>query len=147
MNKLQTILIMSILMIFTSPMINASWVDIKIEKIIKDNPLIIIGKIEKISTTKASKGEIDIAYIKISELLKNKLKNKKIKIGDKIPLSMPGKKKKLSFGTDIRYKKDQEGIWILEFKNNVYWATYPKDFQPLKEKKKIIKIIKSQKTK
>ena len=126
----------------------AMWADVPLEKLVAENSVIIVGKSVEIKAAKLPNKKFDIALIKVSAILKNTLKNKKqnIKVGDKISLGMPAAGG-LMVSTAIRYKKGQEGVWILEYKDKKFWATYPKDYQALKQKDKITKIIQSQKKK
>ena len=121
-----------------------SWADVPLEEILQNNPVVVVGEIESIDRA-APSDKYDIAYITVSRVLKNTLKDKKIKSGDKIPLSMPAiisqGTVRFALSTDIRYRIGQEGIWILELKDNTFWATYPKDYQPLKKMKDIQYII------
>ncbi len=127
-----------------------SWADVPLEEIVQNSPVVVVGKIEKIDPAepwKEGMRNYDTAYITVSKVLKNTLKDTKITIEDKIPLSMPAIIRQgisglaLALGTDIRYRIGQEGIWILELKDNTFWATYPKDYQPLKKIKEIQDII------
>ena len=118
----------------------AMWAYVPLEKLLAENSVVVAGKIEEIKTTETAKGKVSIAYIKVSEVLKNELKDFKIKVGDKIPLSVPTPGM-ISVSTDINYPKGKEGVWILEYKDKTFWATYPSDYQPLKEKAKIKEIL------
>lgn len=124
--------------------VHASWVHVPLEKLVADNPVIVVGKIESFKKDSAllgrPKSEYDTAYITIAEVLKNELEKPTIKPGSKIPLSMP-RQKRLSI--DIRYSLGQEGIWILDYRGKTFWATYPGDLQPLSKKQKILAIIQS----
>ena len=124
----------------------AMWADVPLEKLVAENPVIVVGEIVEIKAAELPKQKFDTAFIKVSAVLKNTLKNKNIKVGDKIPLGMPAAGK-LMVSTAIRYKKGQEGVWILEYKDKKFWASYPKDYQPLKQKDKIAGIIQTQKKK
>ncbi len=50
----------------------------------------------------------------------------------------------IAVSTDIRYRKGQRGVWILEKDKaeNVYWATYPKDYQQASKLAEIEGILK-----
>lgn len=137
------ILIAILMAICTSQIVHAMWAYIPLEKLLSENPVVVAGKIEEIKHSEDPKDRFSIAYIKVDEVLKNRLKNFKLKVGDKIPLSVPATGK-ISVSTDIHYPKGKEGIWILEYKDKTFWATYPADYQPLKEKSSIQEIIKKQ---
>lgn len=100
------------------------------------NPLIIHGKIIKIEN-RLSSPPFSISHIQVNRILKNEL-NRIIKAGDLIKLKMPTKK---TVSLDIIYQLNQEGIWILEEKEGIFLATYPKDFQPLVKQDEISVII------
>ena len=121
----------------------AMWAYVPLEKLLAENPVVVVGKIEEIKTSETTKGKVSIAYIKVSEVLKNELKDFKIKVGDKIPLSVPTPSM-ISVSTDINYPKGKEGVWILEYKDKTFWATYPSDYQPLKQKAQIKDILEKQ---
>ncbi len=72
---------------------------------------------------------MDTGYIKVDAVLKNTLKDKKVSIGDRLPLQFPSKKNKAMKSTDIVYRKGQSGIWILEYRHKAFHATYPGDLQ------------------
>ena len=99
--------------------------------------------IEDIGVSQAPGAPFDIAYIKVGEVLKNELRNRKIQKGDTIPLSMPSAKG-TAVSTNIRYRKGTEGVWILEYKDETFWATYPKDYQPMRQKAHIAGLIREQ---
>lgn len=118
----------------------AMWADVPLDKLVADNPVVLVGKIEDIRVSQPLKDKFDTAYIKVAEVLKNGLENRSINKGDRIPLSMPSAKG-LAVSTDIRYPKGTEGIWILKYTNKTFWATYPKEFQPMKQRDQIAQII------
>jgi len=54
-----------------------------------------------------------------------------------------------AISTDIKYRKGQEGVWILypdKEEKGVFWASYPSDFQQLKELPKVEAKMKAIKT-
>ncbi len=144
MKRIGTIIIALAMVFWVSRTTKAMWVDIPLEKLVADNPVVLVGMIEEISVSKSPKDKFDIAYIKVAGVLKNELDNRKIKKGEMVPLSMPSAKK-VMISTDIRYKKGTEGVWILEYEDETFWATYPKDYQPLKQREQIAQIIQKQK--
>lgn len=121
------------------------WAEMPLKKITSDSPLIIIGSIEKIKQADPPKKNIDyqydIAYINVSEVLKNTLQDYEVQNNDEVPLSMPSALNLVVNSTDIRYKKGTSGIWILDFKKNTFWATYPKDYQPMSKEKEMREIL------
>ena len=144
MKRIGTIIIALAMVFWVLRTAKAMWVDIPLEKLVADNPVVLVGMIEEISVSKSPKDKFDIAYIKVADVLKNELENRKIKKGEMVPLSMPSAKK-VMISTDIRYKKGTEGVWILEYEDETFWATYPKDYQPLKQREQITQIIQKQK--
>ncbi len=144
MKRIGTIIITLAMVFWVLRTAKAMWVDIPLDKLVADNPVVLVGMIEEISVSKSPKDKFDIAYIKVAGVLKNELENRKIKKGEKVPLSMPSAKK-VMISTDIRYKKGTEGVWILEYEDETFWATYPKDYQPLKQREQIAQIIQKQK--
>ncbi len=143
MKRIGTIIIALAMVFWALRTAKAMWVDIPLEKLVADNPVVLVGTIEEISISKSPKDKFDIAYIKVAGVLKNELKYRKIKKGEMVPLSMPSAKK-VMISTDIRFKKGTEGVWILEYKDETFWATYPKDYQPLKQREQITQIIQKQ---
>ncbi len=143
MKRIGTIIIALAVVFWVSRTAKAMWVDIPLDKLVADNPVVLVGTIEDISVSKSPKDKFDIAYIKVADVLKNELENRKIKKGENVPLSMPSAKK-VMISTDIRYKKGTEGVWILEYEDETFWATYPKDYQPLKQREQIAQIIQKQ---
>lgn len=113
----------------------ACWAAVPLEKLIADNPVIVVGKIEKVDVSPPAKDGKqavtgDTAHIKVEQVLKNSLAETVITVGDTIPLAMPSQNAKLMVSTDLRYGVGTDGVWILEFKDDKYWATYPGDFRP-----------------
>lgn len=127
----------------------ASWAFVPLEKLVADNPVIVVGKIEKIDVAPPPKANepmftYDTAYIAVSKVLKNTLGKTAIEVGDKLPLGMPSVNRRVAMSTDIRYRKGTEGVWLLERRKGQYWATYPRDLQSLKEEGKIAALIAKQ---
>jgi len=119
---------------------NAIWADIPLNELIAENPVVLVGTIEDVRVSQSSKGKFDTAYIKVAEVLKNTLKKRKIKKEDRVPLSIPSAKG-IAVSNSIRYQKGTQGVWILEYKDKTFWATYPKNRQPMKQKDEIVRII------
>ena len=134
-------LLLAALCLGVAPAAFASWAFMPLEKVVEQNAVIVVGKIEKIEVGKPTEGRVmDTAYITVSKILKNSLKDNPLAIGGKLPLVMPGKAG-LRSSKDILYKLGQEGVWILEKRDGTYWATFPSDFQPLEKEKEIVAFI------
>lgn len=125
----------------------ACWAAVPLEKLLRDNPVVVAGKITRIDVAPAPEDgkrqrAYDTGYIRVSKVLKNALKKTEIKVGDELPLSMPSVNRGIMVSTDIRYPKGKEGIWILELKDGKYWATYPGDFQSKDKESTITSLLK-----
>jgi len=117
-----------------------------LSQVVKGSPVVVVGKIEAIDVAKASEERVyDIAHITVSKVLKNTLEGYPIKVGDKLPLSMPSVNNKVQISTDLHFKKGTEGVWILEIKDKTFWATYPKDYQAADREQKVQKVLDQQK--
>ena len=139
---------------------SACWSDIPLEEVISRSPTIVVGKIERIKvaeppastpeglyTTTPPAFAFDIAYIRVSKILKKKTTDIDVKEGKEIPLSMPSVRNETRVSTDIIYPQGMEGVWILSRsdKDTTFSATYPKDFQPLEKESNIAAIVAKQK--
>lgn len=137
--------VLSIVLSVSASPLFACWADVPLREILRKNPVIVIGKIIRIDVTAPEKLKDgyghDTAYIQVSKLLKNTLKDHPIQTGDEIPLSMPSVNNTMKTSIDIRYKKGTNGIWILEKKKGLFWATYPKDFQKPEKEKEITELL------
>lgn len=141
MKRIEGIFVAMLLALCSLRPATAMWSDIPLAKLVADNPVILVGKIEKITPAEQPESRLDTAHIRVWEVLKNELKDYEIKTGQTVPLSMPAANSKIMVSTDLNYKKGTEGVWILEFKDNAFWATYPKDYQPMRQKGRIVQII------
>lgn len=123
----------------------ACWEDIPLSQVIEKSHVVVIGEITRISRSGLPSDPeeylYDLAFIQVQEVLFNTLKNQALSKGEEIPLSMPSSENRMQISTDLRYKVRQKGIWILEFQNGMYWATYPKDFQPMSVEQDVREIL------
>ncbi len=129
----------------------ACWVHIPLEKIVATSPVVVVGTIETIERAKSppahSRG-YDIAKIRVERVLKNQT-NSPQKI-EMIHMAMPSVNSPVRMSTDLIYQQGQQGIWILAPSKrtgagpNLFEATYPSDYQPLDQLKKVQKIIQQQ---
>ena len=147
MKKTNTILLAGLMGLCALQTSNAMWAAVSQDVLVAENKVIVVGKIEEIQAATAGT-KYDTALITVTEVLKNEL-DMAIKVGDKLPLAMPatGQGLMISVSTDISYKKGTAGVWLLEYKDKMFLATYPKDYQPATAKEEIVKIIKQQKEK
>jgi hypothetical protein len=121
-----------------------SWKDVPLEAVIKAKPLVVVGEIQRIETAPKSDYAYDTAFIKIERILKSTATNRVEKVGAEIGLATPSPNNKTQTSRSIRYRKGQRGVWILDYRDGKYWATYPKDFQEISEEPRIVTIIKEQ---
>ena len=129
--------------IFAQPVF-ACWRDIPLQKLVYSEPVIVTGKLGKIIPAKNSPGQrpMSTGNIRITSILKNSLPGLRLRKGDALPLIMPSLTGGPRISTDIIYKEKQDGIWLLEpLKNGYYAATYPKDYQPSENLKKIKSLL------
>lgn len=129
----------------SSSVVKAMWANVPLEKLLEENPVVLVGRILNVTAAGPGKEKFDTAHILVEEVLKNGLQELKINKGDKIPLSMPAAAE-VKASTDIRYSRGTQGVWILEYKDKTFRATYPKDLQPLEHKESIVQIIREQVT-
>ncbi len=142
------------------------WGPIAIEKLISESSVIVVGEVTKIinsPNTPSPENDAmvtgekrliqrptmqDTAYITVSRVFKNTLPDTKIGIGDRIPLTVIASDS--AFWTSIIIFDHPKpigtfGIWIIEFKNNKYYAFHPTTLQPLANEEEIVNIINNQK--
>ncbi|MBC8325330.1 MAG: hypothetical protein H8E27_06860 [Verrucomicrobia subdivision 3 bacterium] len=112
------------------PHAQASWMYMPLELRLAGAKFVVVGKIDRIvDGIERHERTYDVGAIKVSKVLKGPKTLKEVK------LMWPGPAP-FALSTDIKYRKGQEGIWILypdKEEKNVYWASYPTDFQQLKE--------------
>jgi hypothetical protein len=95
-----------------------------------------IVRIEKPAAKEDGASAYAIAWIKTREVLKKDggpeqpkaADRRTTQPGDEVPLTMPAKHMR---STDIVYKNGTDGVWILQYRDQRYWAAYPKDYQPI----------------
>jgi len=119
----------------------ARWAELPLEKVVRQSHVVVIGEITNITVApppeEIDQYQFDVADITVQEVLLNTLTNQVIKPKQELPLSMPSIRNNVQISTDIRYKIGSKGIWILEFRDKTFWATYPKDFQPMSAEKEV----------
>jgi len=128
----------------------ASWIDLSLEKVIQQSHVVVIGEITHVTAADPPKDGImyqyDVADITVKEVLFNNLTNRVVAPKQNLPLSMPSVKNRARMSTDIRYEVGARGIWILELRDGTFWATYPKDYQPMSSEKEIRQIVQKLRT-
>ena len=141
-------LILTIMLAISSSGLWASWANMPLKKVVNGSPVVVVGTIGKIEVTKKdqSHGKLEIAYITVTRVLKNtlrkdKLPKDKLSKGMKIPLAMPNR----GTSKEIIFAKGTTGVWILDFSDGYFWATYPKDYQKPDKEEDIVRIIQAQK--
>ena len=126
--------------------VQADFAPVALEKLVDDAAVIVQGKVTKVEDAgfKRNGRAFDAAAVQVTAVLKGDAKLKEVRIAQP---GMGG----LAVSTDIRFKKDQEGIWLLNQEKDakdreaaVLWATHPSQLQPSKEKETVAKAIKAQ---
>lgn len=124
--------------------VQADFAPVAMEKLVDDAAVIVQGKVTKVEGAGFMRNgrAYDAAVVQVTVVLKGDPKLKEVRI------AQPGAGG-LAVSTDIRFKKDQEGIWLLTKQKDakgkeaeVYWALHPSQFQPAKEKDAIAKLVK-----
>ena len=125
--------------------VSASWIALPLETVITQSHVVVIAEVTAIKTSAPSDSsdryQYDVGSLTVQKVLWNSLTNHSIKAMESIPLSMPSANNRLRVSTDIRYKVGKKGVWMLQLRDNTFWATYPMDFQPLSEEQRISAII------
>jgi hypothetical protein len=121
------------------------WTAVPFEEIVKQNPLIVAGNVEKVVVVKPRGHEsgYDTAFIKVRKVLKDDTKNPNIKTGAYVRLSMPSINNKYRSSVDLLYQRGQDGIWLLSYDNErgAFRTGRPDQLQPLSQEQKIKEII------
>ncbi len=119
--------------------LEGSFVAVPLEKLVEEADLIVAGKVAKIEDGVFNRGrQFDAAIVEVTETLKGAAKPKTVKI------AQPARGG-LETSVDIRFAAGQEGIWLLkkDAERDVYWATHPSQFQELKQKEQVAKLVKA----
>ncbi|MCP5487712.1 MAG: hypothetical protein H7A43_03600 [Verrucomicrobia bacterium] len=127
----------------------ACFANIPLSNVVRSSTTVVVGKIESIETNVYSTpGDAtytyDVAQIRVREVLKNSETNAVVVSGGTISLSMPATGMEKRNSKAITFQLNQDGIWILQFGHGYFWATYPKDFQPLSELENIREIVREE---
>ncbi len=142
--KKNMILLIALTGWLVAPQLRASWAYVPLELRLAGAKYIVVGKIDRIvDGIERNDRTYDVGTIKVSKVLKGP------KILKKVKLMWPGPAP-FALSTDIKFRKGQEGVWILypdKEEKDVYWASFPTDFQTLanlpkvKEKMKALEAI------
>jgi hypothetical protein len=101
---------------------------------------VVVGKIDHIvDGIERNNRTYDVGLIKISKVLKGPKTLKEVK------LMWPGPAP-FALSTDIKFRKGQEGVWILypdQKMKDVFWASYPSDYQALANLPKVQEKMKA----
>ncbi len=118
----------------------ASWAYVPLELRMAGAKYIVVGKIDRIvDGIERNKRTYDVGAIKVSKVLKGPKTLKEVK------LMWPGPAP-FALSTDIKFRKGQEGVWILypdQKVKDVYWASYPSDYQALANLPKVQEKMKA----
>ena len=127
------------------PQAQASWAYVPLELRLAGAKYIVVGKIDRIvDGIERNNRTYDVGAIKVQQVLKGPKTLKEVKLMWPCPAPF-------ALSTDIKFRKGQEGVWILypdKEEKDVYWASFPTDYQSLKnlprvkEKMKALKAIK-----
>lgn len=116
------------------PHANASWAYVPLELRMAGAKYIVVGTIDRVVDDLERNGRAyDIGAIKVDQVLKGPKGLKEVK------LMWPGPAP-FALSTDIKFRKGQEGVWILypdKTEKGVFWASYPSDYQQLKALPKV----------
>jgi hypothetical protein len=118
--------LISIVLLFSSRMVNAMWVEMSQAELVENSALIVIGKL--IGTTEVStdaqSAPLHLGVLQVSDVLKGPSELKTIL------LLLPDNRKPLS-SSDIIYRIDQHGLWFLRTRSGttgIYLADSPQRF-------------------
>ena len=117
----------------------ASWAYVPLELRMAGAKYIVVGKIDRIVDGIERNKRTDVGAIKVSKVLKGPKTLKEVK------LMWPGPAP-FALSTDIKFRKGQEGVWILypdQKVKDVFWASYPTDYQALANLPKVQEKMKA----
>jgi hypothetical protein len=118
----------------------ASWAYVPLELRMAGAKYIVVGKIDRIvDGIERNDRTYDVGAIKVNKVLKGPKTLKEVK------LMWPGPAP-FALSTDIKFRKGQEGVWILypdKKVKDVYWASYPTDYQALASLPKVTEKLKA----
>lgn len=115
---------------------------IEAKEFAKSCPVILSGKIVRIEVTPSVNGASQvIAYIKISKIHKNILKDVGLTIGEEFPVYMSAIHSNYEDSTEIRYCLDTQGIWLITLDENGLFRinSHPVQYQCSQKEKELKK--------
>ncbi len=116
------------------PHAQASWMYVPLELRLAGAQYVVVGKIDRIvDGIERHNRTYDVGAIKVSKVIKGPKTLKEVKV------MWPGPAP-FALSTDIKHRKGQEGVWILypdKEAKGVFWASFPTDYQQLKELPKV----------
>jgi len=116
----------------------ASWADVPLDQVIEDSDIVVVGEITRLGKpAQINKRQFAIGVITVQATLKGTAVKE-------VPLAWPDRGADgIAMSTDLSYRKGQSGVWLLskDKAQDYYWATYPKDYQPLAKRKEIESLI------
>jgi len=122
------------------PQARASWAYVPLELRLAGAKYVVVGKIDRIVDDIQRNGRThDVGAIRVQQVLKGP-KNLK-----EVLLMWPGAAP-FALGTDIKFRKGQEGAWILypdKEHNDIHWASYPSDYHSLNNLPKVKEKLKA----
>jgi len=119
---------------------HSCWIEVSLTEHVKTKPLIVRGVIVSISEGRADKEALDIASIRVDEILKNET-GEIVEVGKTIPLAMPGIHRSVFTSADIRHEMGSTGYWLLDLQEGNYLAAHPKDLQPIESKQELVNAL------
>src|SRR5688572_26075910 len=133
-----------VILLVSEQILQACWVAISLEDFVKDNHVIVVGEIQRVTSAPKSQYSYDTAFIKVERILRRWLPSPELSVGGEIPLSMPAASNERRISTDIFYANGQRGVWILHFHDGKYFAGHPMSLQALIDEPKIAAIVRNQ---
>ena len=122
-----------------------TWIGYTPEVNTRIHPVILVGKVSRIEYNKSMLTDtisVNIAYINVSEVLKNEIEDAiSIQPGSEIPLYMLSSEAKYERHKFITYKDGTNGIWILSYRDETFRAGHPDALKPLSHLDKIKELI------
>ncbi len=105
--------------------------------------VIVIGEITRVArATGDSTYDHDVGFIRASKVLKGERSLGSI-LGQtkKVPFCFPSIHNRLRVSTDVRFKKGERGIWLLELRQGRFVGIKPVALLPLSRQKEVERII------
>jgi hypothetical protein len=140
-------LIVTALMFAAMP-VAACWMGASLPGRVSSADIIVIGRIASVEV--ASTGadyDYDVAHLIIERFVKgDDVLQKTSGREGRIRLRFPSVNNRVRLSTDIKYKKDQSGIWLLDREGGHYTAHHPFALVPTSKLREIQSLLKSEST-